>query len=788
MGLKRELGLWSTTAIAIGAMVGSGIFILPGIAFVLAGSAAVIAFVLAAILVIPAALSIAEMSTAMPEDGGPYLYVERSMGPVLGTVAGVGTWLMLSLKSALALVGGVPYLVVVAPTLAEFVTILAVVLALLFTTINLVSAEGSGKLQFGIVAVLVLVLAWLVVSGLPAIDPQRSAGVFDPSTDGLLAATAIVFISYAGLTKVGAVAEEVKDPGRNLPLAIIGALVFVTALYALIVYVTIGVLDIPAAIEAGRLQADGEGAIIALVAEQTIGRIGVVAVVIAAIMALASTANAGLLAASRFPLAMARDGIFPSQLESVSERFSTPINAVALSGTVLIVMVTVFPIQQVAAFGSAFQILVFILLNIALIGFREGAIDEYDPAFIAPLYPWMQLFGIVGGALVLTQMGIVPFAGALGIAGLSLVWYYVYARPRIERDGAARSRVRREVGGRGVERVRELFASDGNGGSYDVLVAVTDGTTDGAYRDMVRIASDLGRIRSTSVSVVEFVDVPGHLSPDGRTGSHAAEPPKWLPDDPRDIPDWYPASGTNRTVRFSGGSDGLDTTDRDTQGAASAGAVSRSETVLNYREIDSTDHRQAIVDFATYEDVDLILTERRAVERFTNIFGERETEWILEHAPCDVALVEDRGLETVSEIAVASRGKGPYDPLKLLIADAIAEETGAEINLVRTIPEGAPETRREDVEQYHNELISVLTVSARSTVLETDDPVAGIARFVGDVDLLVTGVDRTGLLGQLRGSRADQLVETVDCTAIMVQPHQDRKHTLFERLFLDRLF
>ncbi len=780
MGLKRELGLWSTTAIAIGAMVGSGIFILPGIAFVLAGSSAVLAFVLAAVLVVPAALSIAEMATAMPEDGGPYLYVERSMGPLLGTIAGVGTWLMLSLKSALALVGGVPYLVVVAPTLAEFVTVLAVVLAILFTTINLVSAEGSGKLQFGIVAVLVIVLAWLVVSGVPGIETQRTAGAFDPSTDGLLAATAIVFISYAGLTKIGAVAEEVKDPGRNLPLAILGALVFVTLLYALIVYVTIGVLDIPSAIEAGRLQPDGEGAIIALVAERTIGEIGVIAVVVAAIMALASTANAGLLAASRFPLAMARDGIFPARLESISERFSTPVNAVALTGTVLILMVTLFPIQQVAAFGSAFQILVFILLNVAVVGFREGAIQEYDPAFVSPLYPWLQLFGIGGGALVLTQMGLVPFAGALGIAVLSLAWYYLYARSRVERDGAARSRVRQEVGGRGVERVRELFASDGDGGAYDVLVAVTDETTDGAYRDMVRIASDLGRIRSTSVSVVEFVDVPGHLSPGGRTGSSAAEPPEWLPDDPQDAPEWYPGRGTERSVRFSGG---------DSPGVIKADARSGgSETALDYREIDSTDHRQAIVDFATYEDVDLILTERRAVERFRNVFGERETEWILQHAPCDVALVEDRGLDSVSEIAVASRGEGLYDPLKLLIADAIAEETGAEINLLRTIPENASESRRADVERYHDDLISVLTVPARSTVLETDDPVAGIARFVGDADLLVTGVDRTGLLGQLRGSRADQLVEAVDCTAVMVQPHQARKHTLFERLLLDRLF
>jgi len=400
-GLKRDLGLAETTAIAVGAMVGSGIFILPGIAYVTAGSAAVIAFLLAAVLVLPAALSASEMATAMPEDGGPYLFVERGMGPLMGTIAGVGTWMMLSLKSALALVGGVPYLVYVEPSLAELITFLAVGLALFFTVVNLVSAEGSGSSSSRSSACCCSRSRRLVVGGIPDIQADRTAGAFDVTSDGILAATAIVFISYAGVTKVPAVAEEVKNPGRNLPLAMVGALAIVAFLYAAVVYITVGVLDIPGAVEAGKLASDGEGAVIALVADQALGQIGVIAIVAAAILALASTANAGILAASRFPLAMARDGVFPSALERVSERFGTPANAVALTGLVLVLLVSFFPIQAVAAFGSAFQILVFILLNFALIGFREGAIDEYQPVFRAPLYPWLQLFGILGGAFVL---------------------------------------------------------------------------------------------------------------------------------------------------------------------------------------------------------------------------------------------------------------------------------------------------------------------------------------------------------------------------------------------------
>ena len=796
-GLKRDLGLAETTAIAVGAMVGSGIFILPGIAYVYAGSAAVLAFLIAAILVLPAALSAAEMATAMPEDGGPYLFVERGMGPLLGTIAGVGTWIMLSLKSALALVGGVPYLVYVEPSLAELITYLAVGLALFFTVVNLVSAEGSGKLQFGIVAVLFGALAWLIVSGVPEIQPAGTAGAFDPGTEGLLAATAVVFISYAGVTKVPAVAEEVKNPGRNLPLAMVGALAIVAGLYAAVVYITVGVLDIPAAIEAGQLQSDGEGAIIALVADEVLGGIGVIAIVIAAIMALASTANAGILAASRFPLAMARDGVFPSSLEEVSDRFGTPANAVALTGLVLMFLVAVFPIQAVASFGSAFQILVFILLNIALVGFREGAVDDYQPAFRAPLYPWLRLFGIIGGSYVLFQLGLVPALGALGIAGLAAVWYFVYARSRVEREGAARDAVRRGVAERAVDRTRELFD---RANPADVLVAVTEGTSDAAARDMTRIGLDVSRLRGGTVDLVRFESHPhrvftahtDRVEPDESSfydwSAEDGDPPSWFTDQPRGDGAIEIDETTDRdaeSVPAGSGGDGADEADVDLpleplrpddpdRGRLRRHVV-RTETVP-----------ESVAEYAAHESHDLVLLERRSEEFHRRLVG-GETTKILREVPCGAAVIEDRDFDGADEIAVITQ-RGAYDPLKLLIADALAEETGASLTLIQPIPADAPESRREAVEDYHRELTRICTVPVESRVLETDDPVDGIVRFAEPADLLVTSVESRGLLGDLFGRPGDEVVDRVDCTAVMVQPADEQRAGVVQRLVLNRLF
>ena len=168
--LERDLGLPSVMAISIGAMVGSGIFILPGLALGIvdnSGSAVILAYVLAGVLVLPAALSKAEMATAMPEAGGTYLYIERGMGPLLGTIAGVGTWFSLTFKGALALVGGAPYLVYY---LDLPVTPVALVVAAVLILVNVVGVKQTGRMQVGIVVAMLAAMAGFIVFGARGVE------------------------------------------------------------------------------------------------------------------------------------------------------------------------------------------------------------------------------------------------------------------------------------------------------------------------------------------------------------------------------------------------------------------------------------------------------------------------------------------------------------------------------------------------------------------------------------------------------------------------------------------
>ena len=221
--LKKNLTLFDVYAISTGAMFSSGFFLLPGIAAAKAGPSVVLAYLLAGVLILPAMFSKAELTTAMPKAGGTYFFLDRSLGPLAGTIGGLGTWLALVLKSAFALIGMGAYLVFIVDLPIKPV---AVTLTVAFALLNIFGAKETSGLQRFLVVTLLGVLSLFILLGLGKIFSldiaQMHRQQFTPfmpgGTDGLLATIGLVFVSYAGLTKVSSVAEEVQNPDRNIPL------------------------------------------------------------------------------------------------------------------------------------------------------------------------------------------------------------------------------------------------------------------------------------------------------------------------------------------------------------------------------------------------------------------------------------------------------------------------------------------------------------------------------------------------------------------------------------------
>jgi amino acid transporter/nucleotide-binding universal stress UspA family protein len=720
--LERDLGIGAVFAISVGAMIGSGIFILPALALKIAGPAVILAYLLAGLLVVPAALSKSEMATAIPEAGGTYLYIERGMGPVLGTIAGVGTWFSLSFKSALALVGGVPYLVLLFDLPVKPV---ALCLAAFLVVVNLLGAKQTGRLQVVIVSVMLAALGWFVAGSAGGVQQANYQQFFIGGWEGLFAATGLVFVSYAGVTKVASVAEEVEDPGRNIPIGILGSLAFTTLLYVGIVAVMVGVT------EAGSVA--GSATPVAVAAEATLGNAGVYAVIGAAILALVSTANAGILSSSRYPFAMSRDKLAPPTFAEIHDRFGTPTTAITLTGVVVLLLIAFVPILEIAKLASAFQILVFILINLAVVAFRKGTTD-YEPEFESPLYPWMQGFGVVSGLALLTQMGLVPLLGAVVITIGSIGWYVVYARPRIQREGAATNVIRRRLGRDALTETED--AVDGAAGSddYEVMVALTRTATADRERSLLALAADLVRPHDGRVVVVRFDEVPDQAPLD-----HAAEVQS-------------PAD-----VSFEKQTDSL---------------ADEFDVVVEYGEIVSHDTKRAMVNFAGHRDVDLAVAEHERLRLRSRLLGD-PVDWFVRHAHCDALLVENRGYDAPQHVFLESDG-GPYDPATVAVADTIAGETGGHVTLRFPVSDDQPVQRRETIEAYQRELAGMLSAPVRARLPRTD----GGTVTDRDPDLVV----RTGSRNRVRGGRESHSLTAVDCTEVTVYPHESRQPGLSRRL------
>ena len=433
--LERSLGLYSTMMISMGAMIGSGIFVLPALGYKKAGPAVIVAYVLAALVVLPAALSKAEMATAMPESGGTYLYIDRALGPLFGTIAGIGSWFSLTFKSSFALVGLGAYLLLFAPISQAAITYVALGLGLLVIVLNISGTKLSGRVQAVIVSlVLIGLLAYTINSGF-ALDTGRFTPFTTDGAGGIITAAAFVFVSFAGVTKIASIAEEVKNPGKNLPRAMIGSMTIMTLIYVAVIAAIVGLADPEVLTKGG----PGETASLTPMADGAdalLGGFGVVFISVIAVVALTSMANAGMLSSSRFPLAMSRDDLLPPALQTIDDRFKTPRNAVLLTGAVLLLLIRFVPVIELAKLASAFKILVFSIINVALIAFREADVPSYEPEFTAPGYPYVQVFGLVAGLGLLTQMGTLPILGAVGITAGSILIYLVYGRSRTDRTGA----------------------------------------------------------------------------------------------------------------------------------------------------------------------------------------------------------------------------------------------------------------------------------------------------------------------------------------------------------------
>jgi amino acid transporter/mannitol/fructose-specific phosphotransferase system IIA component (Ntr-type) len=418
--LKRDITLLDIFCFASGAMISSGIFILPGLAYSRAGPLVFISYLLAGVLAFIGTLGVIELATAMPKAGGDYFFITRSLGPFVGTISSFFSWSALCLKSAFAIFGiaEILYLLFGFPILiSSFFT------CCFFVGLNIFGVKESAKFEVMLVLALFAIMLFFIFGGAAkiSISNYTQSTLLPQGINGLLKTAGFVFISFGGLLTIASVSGEVQNPTKNIPRGMILSMLAVILVYVAMLIVMVGVL--PADKIPGSLTP------IADTGRILFGNTGYFIISLAAFLAFVTTANAGILSASRYPLALSRDNLLPPAISKLSKTKKTPIVAIGITGLFIFICL-LLDLSTLVKLGSVVILSLYILTNIAIIILREAKIQNYQPAFKVPFYPWINIAAIILFILLIIDMGLVAIELSLSLLLLVAVVYFFYGRKR----------------------------------------------------------------------------------------------------------------------------------------------------------------------------------------------------------------------------------------------------------------------------------------------------------------------------------------------------------------------
>ena len=722
--LERSLGAVSVIAISMSSMLGSGIFVLPGLAAAKTGPSVWLAYVLAGLCVFPAAACKAELATAMPTSGGTYVYIDRIFGPLAGTVAGMALWLSMLTKSAFALVGFGTYLIALSdlPVKPTASVLLVAIMAL-----NVLGVQKVGKAQTAVVFVAVVVLIGLIGFGVGDIERENLRGGLVHGPGGLLAATGFVFVAYNGVTKVAAIAEEVKNPERNIPLGMLGSLFFVVILYAALALTLVGVVP--------HEQLGTDLHPIYTLASRVGGRWVAAGAAVLGVITMTSMANSGLLAASRFPFAMARDRLLPDVLKDVHRRFLTPVPAILLTGITMMVALWLLDVERLAKMASGLVIMLFITVNLSVVVFRESGVHWYQPKYRSPLYPWLQAFGVLAGLALLVSLGPLVLFGAslVVIPGLGL--FLFYGRRRTVRVGVVGQRARRaELLQGGPSSVRPEFSVEGNA---PVVVALF------GKEHSPEMVVELGAALADreKLQVLHLTEVPEQTLLDAALEEDVA------------------VRSLRRRVMALGEDRAAD---------------------IEFHAVLSRDLGQTVLSATAKVSCHWVVMEWRGRERDT-LLPYNPIGWLINNLDANLAFYKDAGVRHVREILVYAE-PGPHDALVVETANHLARLWRANVTMARFVADDAPQTSLQAERDYVGQLCHLCTAPTSELIVRGKNKIQALSALTAAYDLLVMSAPDVTLLRQIRGTDQDRIKARAGCSVLTVRTPRGRTHEAFAKL------
>ncbi|WP_276253377.1 amino acid permease [Halomontanus rarus] len=760
--LAKDLGLISALAVGIGTMVGAGIFVLPGVAAAEAGPAVVLSFLIGGCIAMVNAFSVSELGTAMPKAGGAYYYINRGLGPLFGSISGMGDWMGLAFASAFYCIGFGGYLttllsgvvvslpvvgtvdllptIVLGPLVLSDIQMGALLAGIVFVGVNYIGAKETGGVQTAIVTLLLGILTIFAIVGFFSFDLETvtADGLTPEGTTAILPGTALVFVSYLGYAKIATIGEELKNPGRNLPIAIIGSVAIVMVIYSILVGLMVGIIPYDSISESTPMSDVAN-----VIFEGNLGVIGVTSITLAALLATASSANASILASARINFAMGRDKIVTDWLNEIHPTFATPYRSIAVTGLMILFFIAALgsDLEVLAKAASVLHLVVYALINVALVVFREADVPEYDPDFTVPFYPITPILGFSLSLGLIYFMKVEEIALGLFFVVGAVVWYGVYARNRTDREGALSNYI--------LSRPNEMpdaavsaanVASPSGESQYKVVVPVSNPRTES---DLLSLASVFAKANDGVVQAVHIVEVP-----DQTPLSEGSEHMRQIDTESQQLME---------RVRES-----TDTMDVPVD----------VRTVVSHRAFEE------VFDVARREKADKVVMGWGPGRPWSAGRAERPLDELAHDLPCDFLVFHDRGLET-DRVLVPTAG-GPDSDLSAEVARYLRDQLGSEITLLYAV-DGDDEAAAG--ERFLTEWAAEHGLEDAAIRIDTTGDVEGaIEGAAREHSLIIMGATERGLLSRLvRGSLAYDVVHDVECSVLMAERPTSR--SVRERLF-----
>lgn len=717
-GFARTMGLPGAMSVGLAAMLGAAIFVLAGEAAERAGPGATLTFVIAGLIVLPIAMTVSELVTAIPCEGGSYTLISRTLGPLAATVVGPANWIGLTFATGFYLIGFGRYLAVWVP-IPEWVT--AVVAGGLLIFVNYRGTRLTGTVEKAMVGTWLLLLVTFATWGFFNTEPE----LHDPFLPGgwgtVIGTLGLIIVTFTGFEKISTLAEEIKEPGKNLPRAIIGSVIVSTVVSATILYVLTGLVPYENATGLTAPMAEG--------ARQFAGRLGSTVMVVGALLATASAANAGLLASSRINYAMGRDKILPGWFAEIHAEHMTPQRAVIVTGLLAVGLALSGQAPTLAEISSALFMISYALLVTAVVAMRHFSPDWYRPDYRVPLHPWLPLLGgIASLAVILTMDSLSQIAG-LGLAVGSVIWYYAWAKDRTTVEGELSRHLGKEEAVEKLKAIAEPAASGVEAEKQQILVAVAEAEAGARLAKLAgHLATGHGKM---SVLGAQIVKVPYNVSLRDAAEELSGEK-EWQ----SMVRASVPASIEVETLHW----------------------VARSVA-------------GGIVHLAEQRPpVSLILLGLEGPVS-PSWPGSRIDHDVEENAPSDVAVFLERDFKQPGRILVAV-DNNEHARLALRLAQWLQQDGAEEVTALRVV---IPGEDAEDARHFVNDLKRSEGVEEKfgTRVIQADSVADGLVQAAKGYDLLILGKPvRHNLTAYVFGAMVDKVAQSAPCSVLLVRHKQ----------------